>query len=84
MPATDVPSLLANANVACYNNYSSDQQLIKLALLQAIVQAIAPGTPTDPQSLLSNANVNCYRSFGSWPLLELALSQIIAQNAANL
>ena len=79
MAATDQASLLAGANVSCYNNLSlSDQQLLKLSLLQIIAKALNPMAATDQASLLSDMNVACYRSVGSYPLLELALLQIIA------
>ena len=79
MPATDYQSLLSGKNLPCYNNLGmQDQQLIKLALLQIIANALNPMAATDQASLLSSANVACYRSVGSYPLLELALLQIIA------
>lgn len=78
--ATDPQSLLSSSNVQCYNNYSAQFTLLKLALLQIIANSLSPMTPTDPQSLLSSVNVRCYNSYGSFPLLELALLQIIANN----
>lgn len=78
MPATDAATLLSSQSVACYNNYSAQQALLKLALLQIIAKALNPMAATDPQSLLST--VACYNCNYSWPLLELALLQIIANN----
>lgn len=84
MPATDQATLLASANIACYNNLGmQDQQLIKLALLQIISNALNPMAATDQASLLSDPNIACYRSVGSYPLLELALLQIIANGIGN-
>jgi len=80
MSATDPQSLFSDSNVNCYNNYSAQFDLLKLSLLQIIANSLAPMAATDPQSLLSDANVACYRSYGSWPLLELALLQLIAKN----
>ena len=84
MPATDQATLLAGPNLACYNNLGmQDQQLIKLALLQIIANALNPMAKTDQASLLSDSNVACYRSVGSYPLLELALLQIIANASGS-
>ena len=84
MPATDQATLLSSANIACYNNLGmQDQQLIKLALLQIIAKALNPMAATDQASLLSDSNIACYRSVGSYPLLELALLQIIANGIGS-
>jgi hypothetical protein len=79
--ATDAPTLLAGSN--CYNNYSAQFGLLKLALLQQIALALNPMADTTPQGLLSSANVACYNNYGSWQLLELALLQIIANNGGG-
>jgi hypothetical protein len=76
MPATDAATLLSLPSTACFNNYGSQSNLLKLALLQIIANALNPMAATDPQSLLST--VQCYNCNYSWPLLELALLQIIA------
>lgn len=84
MPATDQATLLAGPNIACYNNLGmQDQQLIKLALLQIIAKSLNPVAATDQASLLSSPNIACYRSVGSYPLLELALLQIIANGIGS-
>jgi hypothetical protein len=84
MPATDQATLLSGPNIACYNNLGmQDQQLIKLALLQIIANALNPMAKTDQASLLSDPNIACYRSVGSYPLLELALLQIIANGIGS-
>ena len=83
MPATDAASLLSSPSVAGYNNFSAQAGLLKLALLQVIANALAPSVKTDAASLLASANVACYNCNFSWPLLELALLQVIAQNIGS-
>jgi len=79
--ATDPQSLLNSA--ACYNNFSAQFQLMKLGLLRLIVLNQNPMAATDPQSLLNSANcMNCYGP-GAWPLLELALLQLIANGGGT-
>jgi len=79
--ATDAPTLLASSN--CYNNFSAQFGLLKLGLLQQIVLALNPMADTTPQTLLSSSNCyNCYGP-GTWPLLELALLQLIVQNGGG-
>lgn len=86
MASLDYQSLATS--VSAYNGAAglSGFQILKLALLKNIAATVAPAMATDYQSLISSTNEAGYNASAAvsiGDLLELALLQIIANNAGG-
>ena len=84
--ASDQATLLNLAHCFRCVGVHGAAQLLKLGLMVQIVNNLNPMQATDPATLLTQPNVACYRSCSNasvGDLLELALLQLIVQNASG-
>ena len=84
--ATDYQSLVNAVTKHQSAGMTNIAQMLRISLLIQIANQLAPAVATDYQSLISSANVSGYSAASMCSeatLLELALLQIIAQNAGS-